>query len=160
MSLTQGINQRTLTIGGRMTEQLVFILRRLDLTNKKLFIYGETVESKRVKLETSRKPYGDPSPTVSVLWIHVRIPLKSASVFSVNCRSKRTKIIRKGRGLMHTKKKCSMGLIKAESLDNFGNTEKNEKEYFLLCFNCLFTKQPNWGPYQYSWTLTSANSMQ
>ena len=62
MSLTQGINQRTLTIGGRMTEQLVFILRRLDLTNKKLFIYGETVESKRVKLETSRKPYGDPSP--------------------------------------------------------------------------------------------------
>ena len=124
MSLTQGINQRTLTIGGRMTEQLVFILRRLDLTNKNLFIYGETVESKRVKLETSRKPYGDPSPTVSVLWIHVRIPLKSASVFSVNCRSKRTKIIRKGRGLMHTKKKCSMGLIKAESLDNFGNTEK------------------------------------
>ena len=65
MSLTQGINQRTLTIGGRMTEQLVFILRRLDLTNKKLFIYGETVESKRVKLETSRKPYGDPSPTVN-----------------------------------------------------------------------------------------------
>ena len=48
--------QITLTVGGRNTVQLVSCLTRLDLTNKEnmLFVGSGAVESKLVKLETSR----------------------------------------------------------------------------------------------------------
>ena len=51
------LNQRTLTVGKRITVRLVFSLKRLDLTkeeNMLFFACSEATESKLVKLETSR----------------------------------------------------------------------------------------------------------
>ena len=50
------VGQRTLTIGGRITVQLVSSLTRLDLTKKEnmlLFVLSEAVQSELDKLETS-----------------------------------------------------------------------------------------------------------
>ena len=52
------VGQRTLTIGGRITVQLVSSLTRLDLTKKEnmlLFVLSEAVQSELDKLETSFK---------------------------------------------------------------------------------------------------------
>ena len=62
------MNQRTLTIRKNITVCLVCRFTRLDLTkqeNMLLFLCSEAVESKLVKLETSRTV--SVSPTVSVL---------------------------------------------------------------------------------------------
>ena len=51
------LNQRTLTVGKRITVRLDFSLKRLDLTkeeNMLFFACSEATESKLVKLETSR----------------------------------------------------------------------------------------------------------
>ena len=58
---------KRLTVGGRITVQLVSDLTRLDMVNeeKMFFVCSEAVESKLVKLETSRTVILP--PTVSVL---------------------------------------------------------------------------------------------
>ena len=59
--------QRSLTMGGSTTVQLVSTLTRLDLSSKEnmlLFVGGETVDSKLVKLETSRTAILLPTVTV------------------------------------------------------------------------------------------------
>ena len=60
--------QRTFTVGGRITEQLVSSLTRLELTNERnliLFVFSEAVYCNLVKLETSCTVVLP--PTVSVL---------------------------------------------------------------------------------------------
>ena len=64
----QILHQRTLTIVGSVTVQLVSSLTRLDLTNKEnilFFVCSEAAESKLVILGTSRTVILP--PTVSVL---------------------------------------------------------------------------------------------
>ena len=61
--------QRSLTVGGRITVQLVSGLTRLELTKKEnllIFVCSEAVESILEKLETSCTVIL--RPTVSVMW--------------------------------------------------------------------------------------------
>ena len=73
-------------LGGRITVQLVSSLLRLDLTkeeNMLFFVCSEAVESKLVKLETSRTVIFP--PTVSVLMLHYFIYLGMQSIIVAQC---------------------------------------------------------------------------
>ena len=81
-----GLHQTTLTAGGRITVRLVSSLTRQDLTQKEnmlLFLCSEAVESKLVKLETSRTVIFP--PTVSVLMLHYFIYLGMQSIIVAQC---------------------------------------------------------------------------
>ena len=55
--------RRRLTVGGRITVQLVSSLTRLDLTKKEIILYFECSETAESKLcKTGDQPYSDTSP--------------------------------------------------------------------------------------------------
>ena len=76
---TNQSNQRTFTVGGRITVWLVSSSTELGVTkqeNKLLFACTKTTESKPVKLDTSRTVILP--PTASVLWSNLNILISRA----------------------------------------------------------------------------------
>ena len=76
-------DQRTLTVGGSFTVQLVSSLTRLKLTSEGniiLFVFSEAVYCNLVKLETNCTVMLP--PTVSVLWSDMTLPRSLSFIHS------------------------------------------------------------------------------